>query len=348
MVGGSTNHHDAILEALLGLSNAESVYLVARGVFGSVSFPRDRAAVFVPDLHLMSAATARLYRFSFHHDQDGPILREPLMAELCRALAEIRAARTLDVYQLGDMVDLWREARIGRLPDATATTEAILLDNPATREWLATPMKLGVEMVIGNHERVGGGWSLTQVPQYRDVKVALALGGGDVVVTHGDVLDDVQDVLSDRVNKFLARTYGQRMRALSRDVRPALRLRRPADVPARHGIRGGHELLERATAWAQELRRGDPRALRTTQLDAAPSVSVFVIGHTHRARLVVSDQLILMDCGAWSDLCRLEDRRIVPACQLGVIACNAQGAADLRIYQLTPYRRPKRRGRTVQ
>ena len=63
-----------------------------------------------------------------------------------------------------------------------------------------------------------------------------------------------------------------------------------------------------------------------------------VIGHTHRARIVVDDTeehfFALIDCGAWIERCktRVDDKeQVMENAQIGVLFDN-----DIRIYQLTP------------
>jgi UDP-2,3-diacylglucosamine pyrophosphatase LpxH len=66
-------------------------------------------------------------------------------------------------------------------------------------------------------------------------------------------------------------------------------------------------------------------------------ISVAVIGHTHRPRIVYGPRqdgslFVLMDCGSWRGAKKLSKRMPQPVlnAQVGVIAEN-----DLRIYQLT-------------
>ena len=62
-----------------------------------------------------------------------------------------------------------------------------------------------------------------------------------------------------------------------------------------------------------------------------------VIGHTHKARIVVDETddppgfFALIDCGAWIENYQSEDGEPIPNAQIGVIYKN-----DVRIYQLEP------------
>jgi UDP-2,3-diacylglucosamine pyrophosphatase LpxH len=89
------------------------------------------------------------------------------------------------------------------------------------------------------------------------------------------------------------------------------------------------------------------RRLKRLGMDGAPvdtSVRLIVVGHSHRARIVVAEEVdfsgdptgerfVLMDCGAWIERSIMEDSagksRTRPSCQIGV-----QCGADLRIYQI--------------
>jgi hypothetical protein len=74
--------------------------------------------------------------------------------------------------------------------------------------------------------------------------------------------------------------------------------------------------------------------IRQRALIAPPECRLFVIGHTHHARMLVDRHprggpLVTMDCGAWIEKCTIEGGKTVDSAQFGV-----QYGNDLRIYQL--------------
>jgi hypothetical protein len=75
--------------------------------------------------------------------------------------------------------------------------------------------------------------------------------------------------------------------------------------------------------------------LHRLQLRDRRPVRIFVMGHTHQARITSVPGLTIMDCGAWLEQSELKGTGVVPSCHVGVIA-QASAGVDLRIYQITP------------
>lgn len=334
------NPHDAVLNLLLGLRTAKSVHLVAKRNFGHVSFPRGRASVFVPDLHLLSNKVAKEYKYSFVHDEEGPVKRGPLLTELGRKLLTLKSRQRnpvpVDVYQLGDFIDIWREARIRKMEPVGDLTRRILGDNPGAEKYIADRSSLNTRLVIGNHDHVGKSPTIASVPGLKRIKTAHAVAGGDIIVSHGDLMDKVEQ-LPDRAVRRLVRRFGPIAPSGRRKIGKPLLISSLEDVPRHHGLTRTHYLMTEASAYAEAVRKGEKWALKELGLKKRAPASVFVVGHTHKARLARSGDVIIMDCGAWIERCRIGDA-VVPSCQLGVIARADSGAADLRIYQLTPFR----------
>lgn len=326
--------HSDVLSALLGLTTARSVHLVARTTIRNARVTEGRVWVFVPDLHLLTRRSAAEYKYSFGHNGTRRVEREALLQEVCTALARLQTGtgRTLFVFQLGDFVDVWRENQIREVEDLASLSRRVLADNPAARDYLADATRLGTSLVIGNHDHVGTK-SLARDDTFVRMKVSLALPpDGSVVVTHGDLFDPTEK-LPDPWSRWGSR-FTRVIGPGTKDLPGAKRIRKLEDVPTRLGVTSKHQLFPGAIDFARGLRRGDVATLRRLRLRSKRPVKIFVIGHTHHARLALKQGVVLLDCGAWLERCRI-DGRVLPCCQLGVIAQTGRGT-DLRLYQLTP------------
>src|SRR5690349_3048451 len=96
--------HERLLEALLSVAG---VRLVAALRHEQLGFPGDNdLRVFIPDVHLLSAERRAVYRYGTNH--------EDLLVSVVKKLIEVKqsaaAGETIEVYQIGDYLDLWREA----------------------------------------------------------------------------------------------------------------------------------------------------------------------------------------------------------------------------------------------
>lgn len=333
--------HDTLLRMLLGLKQKRELRLVSRLVAKDVRVTAGKAWFFLPDFHLLSKRAAKKYKFGFAHDEGGPVAREALLDELCAALRKLGAGQgakpDLFVYHLGDFVDIWREDRVHPGEDLAHMVRRVLDDNPAANRWLVPESALGALLVIGNHDHIEDR-SLRRVPATRRVRVAFALPPtGDVIVTHGDLFDPIEE-LPDRFSRWGSR-FTEHVESVERKLRGALLVDSPSDVgpsPA-FAVDDDHGLLHGAARYALALRRGDQWALSKMSFRSKKPAKVFVVGHTHWARIARrTPELTIMDCGAWLERCEVGGAKSVPSCQVGVIAQTAAGA-DMRIYQLTPH-----------
>jgi UDP-2,3-diacylglucosamine pyrophosphatase LpxH len=326
--------HGRVLDRLLGLKAVQAVHLVARTVIANANVTEGKAWVFIPDMHLLSRTTAREYKYSFTHDRNGAIGRNGLMAELGEALGELRHAEPdgVFVFQLGDLIDVWRENRVAEIEDLSAFAQRVLKDNSAARDFLVDASSLSTSLVLGNHDHVGA-HSLMRDDAFRRMKASFLLPPeGSVLVTHGDLLDPIE-ALPDRWSRWGSR-FTRLVGSGTRDLTGARRIEKRADVPGRIGVKGSHGLFEGALQLAKGLRLGRKKQLDQLKLRTKKPVKILVIGHTHHARLAIRDGLVILDAGAWIEMCKL-DGRVVPSCQIAVIA-QASNGTDLRIYQLTP------------
>src|SRR5580692_3932927 len=96
--------HDQLLEALLAVAN---VRLVAAYTDDQLGFPSsDSIQVFIPDLHLLSAARRAHYEYGTNN--------ESTLIQVVTQIGKLKAdamaqGRGVVVFHIGDYLDLWRE-----------------------------------------------------------------------------------------------------------------------------------------------------------------------------------------------------------------------------------------------
>jgi len=318
--------------------------------------------VFVPDLHLLSAAQQQNYAYGFNGvDHNG----HDLFAELTTALLATRqvlrqANHDMTVTQLGDFVDLWRESAndYHAVPDILASYPDIqerFLPRPTPGRDAVFP-----NLLLGNHDleaREAAGFGRARMVHY------LPGANMTLMATHGDAFDFWELAIDNDVAAFFLKMFGGRVEPNAYPM-PTLKELRDLDtttpVDQTTHIQGDatfdvapqtgaplddwsnvlevhdpaqraqqHRLLPNAVKTAEQLRtpsqRGDPAIV--------PNLQVMVIGHSHHARLIIDHpaNLVLMDCGAWIENFHVGQGPIHPNRQIGAIC-----GADLRIYQLDP------------
>jgi UDP-2,3-diacylglucosamine pyrophosphatase LpxH len=307
--------------------------------------------VFVPDLHLISAAKRPDYQYGFDWPEEFTALTTALLNTRATLQAE---GHRMTVTQLGDFVDLWRESE-----NHPQGVHAILESFPDIRDRFLRLAEdaVGPRLLLGNHD--------LEARQARDFERASMVHylpgvGGTLLATHGDTFDFLEIVIDDNIATFVLQTFGRLATPQTYPLQ-TLRVLRDRNTPQdqRSEIQGDATLKsidDMAAALADrvnviEVQSAEdrhtahpllPNAVKTaeklrTQIEddgepIAPHLKVMVIGHTHHARLIVdhSADLVLMDCGAWIENYRVgEAGEKRPNRQLGV-SCGA----DLRIYQI--------------
>jgi len=317
--------HDDLLSRLEALAG---VALVARLRDPRLGLPdATRLNVFIPDVHLVTPH--RQYEFGTNAPE--------LLTAVLRGLRDFRAAAApaqVVAYQLGDLIDLWRET-----PgfDADADVASAIEDaHPEFIEALYDPV-LDVQFVLGNHD-----YDLYRWPNY-DVWQRYFHLAPNTLALHGDIFDWVEK-LPDRVQNLLVNLLSPGVKA----GRAQLEAMRPLNQAMRALDSGAARpaplrALARPSAVADDDRfnvqdaNSPPEMLRF--LDSArqlgSELTTVVIGHTHHARLAVHEDgaglFALVDCGAWIENCCTEDDPTArPNAQLAAV-----GANEIRIYQLT-------------
>jgi hypothetical protein len=322
---------------------------------------------FLPDLHLLTHTTEACFRYGFLKAQPNvAVRRDVILSQLCDAMLGVWNAlptgQHVQTVQLGDFVDLWREAECGQ--GDPMVTNRILADHPAVAQQLVKrkgTRTLAAAILAGNHDPK----SDKALPFVRRSLAFGPAGAETLLATHGDAFDSLELSLPDDLQEQMVEWFGPLATPGSHQLDRTLEGQPgglegvqgpgplPIDDPAASDhlpdwvnvwqVRSptetdrarAHELLPIAMARAAQVRAG--KAKGSLGLDGAmPKLRTIVVGHSHVPRIVVArgDQatpdLVLADCGAWLESSRF-GTTTVPSCHFGVLC-----GGDLRVYQLDP------------
>ena len=338
--------HDRLLKILLDIAD---VRLVASYTDDGLGLPADSIQVFLPDLHLLSAERRELYRY-------GTNYADTLLIDLTEALLRLRRdaradGRRVNVFQIGDYLDLWRQTLLPRLDPSVP--DQIKDSHQKLTELLEDPA-LNTGFLLGNHD-----FDLGEFVGYNAWERRFFLPGNDprVIVMHGDYFDWIERALPEEIRDVAVYLFGQsaqagsaligKMRDLTyrtnhADYSGFIQLQQPAVL----GSLGSHEendlsgdfnvqnldsgegakFLEKACAECAQVNR-----------DSGSKLRMVVIGHTHHARIAATRMadgtpFALVDIGAWIENCvETEGSAPIPNAQIAALAEN-----QARIYQLSP------------
>lgn len=281
---------------------------------------------------------------------------------------------SLEVFLLGDAFDLWREKK----PEEKDARNAYLRirQDPALEKLIDRLDKLEIKQLTGNHDHWLPQSIPAGLPA-PDIRKEWPAAGGRMLLTHGheyDTIemglpDDIQAVavwiwtnlkkgkhviglFSDKAMKNIKMVLALRNRGLRRDFYPTVEpdgaypidnlndltiagnsFSTYLDVSSFSKIQGSANDFDHV----EYLQFGD--MIVAAELNHPDDHSVHVIGHTHRARLLVDRippdrPFVTLDCGGWLGLCTVQIRgnkktAQVPSAQIGV-----QYGNDIRLYQL--------------
>ncbi len=368
--------HDSFLNELLQ-AFPNQVHLVARFADDGLEFTETTLRVFLPDFHWMSRACLQRYTGGYQFTGNRLLKNGTAMfAALLGILEKFQDANeAMEVYQLGDRFDLWREMTKDD-PDVRAAYDRVRED-PDVHGLADRLDALGTKYIRGNHdawlaevEAAGG------IPPSAPV---LNAAGTNILLTHGHRYDNIERILPDDVKAELVgilpkikpatHPIGPFAPATMKKLNGYLTLREklhyPPDFPPPTVTPDGARLILQAADIATtegqsttflDLRRflhgegirndfehasyltfGDK--IFTGEQNHLEDHHVYVIGHTHHARLLVDHLpngrlLVTMDCGGWIENCTVYNAKaksslIAPSAQVGVQCGN-----DLRLYQL--------------
>jgi UDP-2,3-diacylglucosamine pyrophosphatase LpxH len=330
---------DLHAQFLSTLESVANVSLVSKLRDPRLNIPDpDRLNVFIPDLHLVSKT--RTYQF-------GTNLVETLTAVLngVRVLKMAARPSQVIVYQIGDLLDLWRETDgLDPDPDVASAIE----DSHSSLMEAIYDGSLDTQFLLGNHD-----YDLYRFTNY-DIWQRYFYPSPSVMVLHGDIFDWVEELPDGLQNFFVhlfspnakpervqleaMRPLNVKMRARKRlrnyvqaGVAPVGRLRPPAETVGveRFNVQDANSAPEMLT-FLDSARQKCAAASR----EFGMALTTAVIGHTHHARIAVHEEggelFALVDCGAWIENCATEDDPTPrPNAQVAAV-----GANELRIYQL--------------
>jgi len=374
--------HDSFLTALLQ-AFPDEVHLVALFSDDGLGFDETKTLrVFLPDFHWMSRVCLQRYTGGYQFNGNR-LLKDgtPAFHALLRILETVKAAEEpLEVYQLGDRFDLWREMTHAD-PDV-GVAFARLRNDPDVQGLADRLDALDAKYVRGNHDA----WlaEVEKDPNIRPSAKKLTTASDNIFLTHGHVYDIIEAVLPDAVKAELVGIcpkikpgthptgpFAQTtMKKLNGYLTLREKLKYPPDFPPPSVTADGARLIRQAAdieairnqcttyldvrrflhgqgnlndfEHASYLTFGDK--IFVTEQNHPTDHRVYVIGHTHHARILVDrvpdDRfpggrlLVTMDCGGWIENCTVYNEKtrnalIARSAQVGVQCGN-----DLRIYQL--------------
>lgn len=340
--------HDQLLEALLSVAG---VRLVASYTDGQLGFPGgDRLQVFIPDLHLLSAARRAKYAYGTNH--------EDLLIQVVARLIELKAeagarGQSVVVFHIGDYLDLWRETLLplddpdipGRIRDSHRDL-VDLLEDP----------NLNTHFLLGNHD-----FDLYQLTAYNAWERRFFIPGGAprAIVMHGDYFDWVERELPAEVRDIGVYLFGEshpagsavlgRMRDLShkynrqKDYTDRIQLASPAPLGAlqagESAVPDNYNLQTAASSVSGGLTflASACRECVNANSQFGAKLRMVIVGHTHHARIATTSMpdgspFALVDTGAWIENGAADEHATAfPNAQIAALASN-----QVRIYQLDP------------
>ena len=365
--------HDGFLKALLDAFPGQ-VHLVGAYADVKLGLTDKTLRLFLPDFHWMSTACLQRYTGGYRFNGNALMNGAPMMSTLLTIIEDL-SKEDRELFQLGDRVDLWRELtnedeHIQVAYDRVRNDQAVasLADRLDT---------LGTRYIRGNHDawlaEVEN--ANTKIPRsFKELETAKKR----VFLTHGHRYDNIELLLPDTVKATVVGLC-PKIRPGNHDVGPFLpatikhlddflRVRQRANYPpglyptvkpdgARRltSTEDVASLMKTTTTYlattrflhgmddrndfehASYLTFGDK--IYTYEQNHPTDHTVYIIGHTHHARLLVDQlpggrPLVTMDCGGWIEDCTIYDDKTkgihrAPSAQVGVQCGN-----DLRIYQL--------------
>lgn len=347
--------HEQFLEKLLGRFN---VFLLNKYADDRLRFTDGTLRVFLPDLHWISANDRKRYPNYQFNGLAGDLFEN--------LLGVFQSVDNIAVHQTGDRIDFWR-ASVPTHSTPQETFDEIISD--------ATIARLHAQLndfkpllVRGNHDR----W-MEEISVDGPCPETAHDATNKIFFTHGHIWDQIER-LPDTwkawgvsiAKDVMPSTYdvGPLQPGAAERIKLQLKLRRsnPSNAtPLVVKTIGAVRIENTSDAAKVENAFLDIRGFQIASLSSAfddfhdvagivtfggdvrerarfegKDCRLFVMGHTHHARLLVDDHplsggpLVTMDCGAWIENCRVQGGKTLPSTQFGV-----QFGNDLRIYQLT-------------
>jgi UDP-2,3-diacylglucosamine pyrophosphatase LpxH len=341
--------HDRFLAALQDVAD---VRLVAALKDDRLGFPATNdLRIFIPDLHLISEKRRKQGKFRYATNHTD------LLASVVRAIRALKVSldpsiETLVLYQVGDFLDLWREAASG--DDRLQVASRIKDDHEELVEALLDP-ELKARFLLGNHDFDLYRWPSYRAWERRYYLPDTTVTSPSVIVLHGDVFDWIEK-LPDAIQRvfvylfaphlspndyalgdmraLVERSHGKRLYTTYIQARSSSdvgTLTAPNVVPPRWNL----QIDGSAPASNMMFLGSAADACAKANKDYALDLRVVVIGHTHHARIAIREDgehlFTLIDCGAWIEGCVTSTGESMLNAQLAALSGN-----EARIYQLGP------------
>jgi UDP-2,3-diacylglucosamine pyrophosphatase LpxH len=344
--------HDRLLSTLQSVASVRLVASLRDERLGFENMKDIR--IFIPDLHLIS--DRRRIQGAFKYATNHTDLLTSVVLALNQLRSEAASDEVIQLYQLGDFLDLWREA--DGADDQVDVASAIKDDH----EDLVTALmdrSLRTSFLLGNHDFDLYRWPDYSAWERRYYLPDTANAAPGVVLLHGDIFDWVES-LPDAVQNVFVYLFAPNVTAVDhrlgemislirqshgdRKYRTYIQAQQPSTIGAVH-----ESAADEVPARWNVQTPGSSSAQNLLYLDSAyeccrraneqyqMNLKVAVIGHTHHARIAVredagGDFFALIDCGAWIEDCIADgDPNPSPNAQIGALSGN-----EARIYQLAP------------
>jgi len=343
--------HDELLSNLLTLNGgAVDVRLVASFQHGNIGF-QDKLKIFLPDVHLVTQQRRNAFDYGNNY--------EDLLTALVRMLKQLKksaGSANITVYQLGDLLDLWRQDP----QNSRQNIGALIANNHQNLMEALLDDDLETHFLLGNHD-----FNLSGFPDFDAWAPCEYLtdstGKATAIALHGHVFDWQQqalnvlpEVVKNALAYLIAPMWPQGNRPLGELIPlneqmlqqlPNARgyIRAPSPVALGRTIPAHNEIPPRFNVQTHAvhadngmLYAAEARALcNDIQQKFGETLNVVVIGHTHHARIAMIEDgednpLILVDAGAWVEqYSTVEDDQPHLNAQIAAI-----GEGVARIYQL--------------
>jgi UDP-2,3-diacylglucosamine pyrophosphatase LpxH len=337
--------HDRLIKALHGVAD---VSVISRVCDSRIGFPDEKdLRIFIPDLHLISSARLKAGHYKFATNNEGFLVR--VLAAIKKLKSDVADDEQVNVTQLGDILDLWRE--VPHIRPTKDTPAQIANDHIPLINALRDP-ELDVTIFFGNHD-----FELYQWASYDRLvrKVFIPEENPHVLIVHGDAFDWLER-LPDLVQEIFVYLFAPgvepgtiqlgKMREATQKTTPDpsqtafIKCASPAVVgqlrAASSPLPDYYNVQRPENAGAQVVLFDKAvETIKKLKKEHTIDISMVIIGHTHHARIVVQEKdgkpYMLMDCGAWIENCVGAGGKAEPNAQIGVLCGN-----DARVYQLRP------------
>jgi UDP-2,3-diacylglucosamine pyrophosphatase LpxH len=341
--------HADLLDSLTKVAN---VRLISAFADPRLGFPDPNTLhVFVPDVHLISKQRQKTGGFKFSTNYPD-LLTRVLKNLRTFKLSGQKEKRAVFVYQVGDLLDLWRETPI---LDALGNAVANIEDDFGKLMSAFTDTQLEAQFLLGNHD-----FDLYRLPNYRQWERRFYLPdyrNPCGIVLHGDIFDWLEK-LPDAMQQMLVYYFAPQVSPGNFSIGQDQVDRFVHQFNGTHGYQNYiqaeqslkiGQFADPATAAPFNVFSGDHGAEDKVQfLDKAREIcgkaddefeiklNLAIIGHTHHPRIAYKEDgnglFVLLDCGAWIESCCTDaDPTPVKSAHLAALSKD-----EIRLYQLDP------------